>query len=355
VDAAQGGPPRVSVIVRTRDRPRLLAEALESLRRQTMTDFETVLVNDGSAGGLERALLEPAPGRALRVVTPGPPGGRSRALNAGLAAARGRFVAYLDDDDLYLPEHLETLVRFLEGSDEYRAAYTSVEQIEQTLGGDGGYHDAGLRTTYGYAFDAGRLLSSNTIPIIALMHERALVDEVGSFDESFDLFEDWDFLIRLSAKHRFHHIAKVTAVYRVRDDGSNATSSAPWLSETSQQARRQLFAKHWPRRTVESEMALVDGWAREGWTLGQSLAAKDRDLAALRRQLADVEGRLKKAEAEILDFGADAARQTQASGEREAALAVECNHLRALVDQTMSSLAWRLFTPWWKLKGLLKK
>lgn len=355
MDAAHGGPPRVSVIVRTKDRPRLLAEALDSLRRQTMTDFETVLVNDGSASAVERAVGDTAPGRSLRVVTPGPPGGRSRALNAGVAAARGRFVAYLDDDDLFLPEHLETLARFLEGSDEYRVAYTAVEQIEQTLGADGGYHDGNLRTTYGHAYEGGKLLSSNYIPIIALMHERALVNEVGGFDETFDLFEDWDFLIRLSAAHRFHHIPKVTAVYRVRDDGSNATSSTPWLGEKSQQARRQLFDKHWSRRTVVSEMALVDGWARESWTLGQSLAAKDGELRDLRSELAVAHGRLKKAESEILDFRADAARQTQASGEREAALAVENTHLRSVVTQMTSSVAWRLFTPWWKLKGLLKK
>ncbi len=351
MDAAPGGPPRVSVIVRTKDRPRLLAEALDSLRRQTMTDFETILVNDGSESALERALLGPAPGRTLRVVRPETPGGKSRALNAGLAAARGRFVAYLDDDDLYLPEHLETLVRFLEGSDEYRVAYTSVEQIEQTLGENGRYHDAGRRTTYGHAFDAARLLSSNFIPIIALMHERALVDDVGSFDEGFDLFEDWDFLIRLSAARRFHHVAKVTAVYRVRNDGSNATSSAPWLSETSQEARRKLFAKHWVRRTVESEMAFVDGYAREEWESKK----RDESLAAKEQELLDLEGRLKRAEAALLELRGDAARQTQASGEREAALAVENSRLSTLVDQMTSSVAWRLFTPWWKLKELLKK
>ena len=118
--------PLVSVIVRTRDRPALLAEALASLRAQTLRDFETIVVADGG----ERPpaeLLAPAPGEGgLTLVHRAPPHGRARALNAGLDAARGRFVAYLDDDDLFLPDHLATLARFLAGSDAYRVAYTDV-------------------------------------------------------------------------------------------------------------------------------------------------------------------------------------------------------------------------------------
>jgi glycosyltransferase involved in cell wall biosynthesis len=94
--------PRVSVVVRTKDRPRLLGEALASLRAQTFQDFEVIVVNDG---GVPPAGLDPA-GAGLRVVTTEPPHGRSRALDTGLRAARGRFVAYLDDDDLFLPHHL---------------------------------------------------------------------------------------------------------------------------------------------------------------------------------------------------------------------------------------------------------
>jgi glycosyltransferase involved in cell wall biosynthesis len=283
-------------------------------------------------------------------------------LNAGLAAARGRYVAYLDDDDLFLPEHLEMLVKFLDGSDEYRVAYTSVEQIEQTLGEDGRYRDAASRTTYGRAFDAARLLSSNYIPIIALMHDRALVEKAGAFDESFDLFEDWDFLIRLSRTNRFRHIPKVTAVYRVRDDGSNATEIAPWRGQKAQEARRRLFARHWSLRTPESEMALVDSFDGDRCEadsrargLQEMLTARDRDLHELRARLGEAHARLSRAESDLLSLRADAARQTQVSGEREAALAVECNRLRGIVEQMTTSLAWRLFTPWWKLKSLLKK
>lgn len=335
----QAGAPRVSVLLRTKDRPGLLAEALDSLRAQTFTDFETVLVNDG--GPLPAGLLDRAPGRGVREVSPPPPGGRTRALNAGLAAARGTYVAYLDDDDLYLPAHLETLVRFLDGSDEYRAAYTSVRQIEHVLGDDGRYRDGSEITVYGRPFDAARLLYKNDIPLIGLAHHRALAEEAGGFDETFEQFEDWDFLIRLSARTRLHHLPSVTAVYRVRNDRSNITAARPWHAAEAQNIRRLLFEKHAARRSASTEMALVDSFESEA---GEASA---RSVAAL----AAAAGR----EAGLRASSAEAAHRAEESLAREQALAAENVRLRATLDAMNRSLAWRLFTPWWKLKELLKK
>lgn len=380
----QAGAPRVSVILRTKDRPGFLAEALDSLRRQTISDFETVVVNDG--GPISPALLEPAPGRALRIVAPPAPGGRTRALNAGLAAARGTYVAYLDDDDLLLPEHLETLARFLDGSDEYKAAYTSVRQVEQLLGDDGRYRDGRELTVYGRPFDAARLLYKNDIPLIGLAHRRALAEEIGGFDETFDQFEDWDFLIRLSTRTRFHHLPAVTAVYRLRSDASNISAAQPWHSGDAQSARRRLFEKHAALRSASTEMALVDSLESDTYTLRdaaaasrteaealqQGLASSRAEVEALRLGLADARARIEgdrqvlaaaaARETELLSSRAHAARQTEESATREQALAVENVRLQAevarlyaTVDAMNRSLAWRLFTPWWKLKEFLKR
>jgi glycosyltransferase involved in cell wall biosynthesis len=351
VDQAEA--PRVSVLVRTKDRPALLAEALDSLRRQTFTDFETVLVNDG--GPIPAALLAPAPGRALRVVEPAAPGGRTRALNTGLSAARGTYVAYLDDDDLYLPAHLETLVRFLDGSDEYRAAYTSVRQIEQVLGDDGRYRDGRVLTVYGRPFDAARLLYKNDIPLIGLAHRRALADDAGGFDESFDQFEDWDFLIRLSARTRLHHIPSVTAVYRVRNDASNITAAQPWHSGDTQTARRRLFEKHASRRSASTEMALVDSLEGDTYALRDAAAASRAEAETLRRTIVEARAMLEEAVARETEVRGRAGRQAEESATREQALAVENARLNGLLAAVQRSLVWRFFTPWWKLKELLKR
>ena len=355
-----GEAPRVSVLLRTKDRPGFLAEALDSLRRQTFSDFETIIVNDG--GPIPAALLEPVPGRAIRVLALPAPGGRTRALNTGLAAARGTYVAYLDDDDLYLPEHLETLVRFLDGSDEYRAAYTSVRQIEQVLGDDGRYRDGREITVYGRPFDAARLLYKNDIPLIGLAHRRALAEEIGGFDETFDQFEDWDFLIRLSARTRFHHLPVVTAVYRLRNDASNITAAQAWHSGDAQTARRRLFEKHAARRSASTEMALVDSLESDTYALRDAAAASRAEAEALRLGLAKALAAATAHEAYLLSSRADTAHLAGKSAAREDALAVEnvrlqaeAARLSATVDAMNRSLAWRLFTPWWKFKELLKR
>lgn len=345
--------PLVSVIVRTRDRPALLGEALASLRAQTLRDFETLVVADGGAEP-PAEILAPAPGDGgLTLVHRAPPHGRALALNAGLDAARGRFIAYLDDDDLFLPDHLETLSRFLGGSDAYRVAYTDVEQVEQALGPDGRYHPGRRLVVYGQPFDPDRLLSSNYISLIGLMH--AATDL--RYDESFDILEDWDFMLRLAERGRFHRIAGITAIYRVRDDQSNATTVTPWHGVEAEAARRRLFAKHWHRHTVATQTALVDSFQNEAWLLRSQRAAIEERLSAdlsaeraraerLEAELGEVARRLAQVEADLRSFRGDASRQLQAAGERESALL-------ATLQQIYASTSWRTLSRWWRFKAKL--
>ncbi|MBK9963731.1 MAG: glycosyltransferase [Holophagales bacterium] len=363
MDAAQPSP-RVSVILRTKDRPDLLAEALASLRAQTFADFETVLVNDG--GPLPEALLAPAPGRGLRVVVPPAPGGRTRALNAGLAAARGGWVAYLDDDDVYLPGHLAALEAARAAG--ARAAHTSVRQTRQERGADGSFHDGATITTYDRPLDAGRILLKNDVPLLALGHERALADAAGGFDPAFDLFEDWDFLIRLSRLVPVAHVPEVTAVYRVRA-GSNVTETTPWGSPAAEAARRRLYAKHAAAVTPEAMVAFVDGvvgdleaaLGRESFLVGE-YARAEAEANGARAALDAQAARAARLESELAATREDASRFREESATREQSLAVQNSHLHADLakrDATLEAIyrsrVWRFFTPWWRLRERLRK
>lgn len=381
--------PLVSVVVRTKDRPAFLAEALGSLRAQTFAGFEVVLVDDGTLPP-PADVRSPPPGVGLTVVRPEPPGGRTRALNAGVAAARGRWVSYLDDDDLYLPRHLELLVAALERAGAPGAAYTDAVLVRQVRGEDGAYRDGERFPIFGREFDADRLLFSNYVPLVCLMHERSLWEAAGGFDVAFDLYEDWEFLIRLARRTPFVRVPEATALYRIRDDGTNATTAAPWRSAASDAARAAVYRKHRSLQTPETAADLVDGYEREL----QAAVAREREafeaFARLREEsgaervrlggeIDALHARVGELSAEVSALQGLVATERQAAEGREAALSAErdaraaeaaalarhrdevaaerdaqaarADALQATVDRMTSSLAWRLFTPYWKLQA----
>ncbi|MCJ7508208.1 MAG: glycosyltransferase, partial [candidate division Zixibacteria bacterium] len=148
--------------------------------------------------------------------------GPSAARNTGFKQARGKYIAYLDDDDIYYPNHLETLVVFLERSN-YKVAYTDSYQASQTWITDR-YVTIDKEIKYNFDFDRQKFLVGNYIHIISIVHKKELLDEVGLFDEGLETHEDWDLCIRLSQKYDFYHIKAATAEFRTRDDMSSATS-----------------------------------------------------------------------------------------------------------------------------------
>jgi len=205
--------PFFSVIIPTHDRPDDLAEALASLAGQTFTDFEAVVVDDGerdAAGVVEACGLE-----RVRLVRTSGHVGPSAARNAGLAAARGRVVAYLDDDDWYLPGHLAAHAACYGAAPSLRVVYSDAER--RLVGEAGETADV----PHSRDFDADALLVENYIPILCLSHHRACLDETGPFEPSLTYLEDWDLFIRLALHWPFRHLAEVTAAYRERAAGGN--------------------------------------------------------------------------------------------------------------------------------------
>jgi LmbE family N-acetylglucosaminyl deacetylase len=289
--------PKISVVVRTRDRPALLAEALGSLAAGAYRRVEVVLVNDGGEPP-EPPADYPLP---LVRVDLAENRGRAAAAGAGVEQAGGDFVAFLDDDDLAAPEHLATLAGLV-GDSGVRVAYTDAAVGVYELagrdsgggagGGGGGWVCAERRLPYSRDFDPDLLLLDNYIPFNTLLIERALFAEVGPFDQELPFFEDWDFLIRLAARVAFHHHPRVTCEYRhFRGAGHHVLGESPRGRSDFLTMKARVLAKHAALLPPERLARAVDTLRRERVESAEAAAALGREADRLREERADLEDR----------------------------------------------------------------
>ena len=248
------GPAPVAVVVRTRNRPALLADALASLRAQTARPARVVIVNDGGASVCSVAepfrdafelSLEELPERR----------GRSAAANHGVETAREDLVAFLDDDDRLFPDHFERLIA-AHRSGPQPVVYSDAVTVLYRWEGD--EWKPGPRTLqYSLDFDPDYLLLANYIPLHTLLMPRALYRKLKGFDASLDFSEDWDFLIRASFETSFRHLRAVTCEYRVfEEQGDHSHAKAG--SSGFQGARRQIYERYASRRTEEGLARVLD-------------------------------------------------------------------------------------------------
>lgn len=240
------GPAPVAVVVRTRNRPALLAESLESLRAQSARPAQVVVINDGGASVC--SVVEPFRDAFEVTVVELPDRlGRSAAANRGVEAATEDLVAFLDDDDSCFPDHFERLVSAHRAGPEpvvYSDAVTVVYRRE----GDE-WTESSRTLQYSLDFDPDYLLLANYIPLHTLLLPRALYRRLAGFDEKLEYSEDWDFLIRASFETSFRHVRAVTCEYRVFEAESGDSTHAAAGSEAFQSARRQIYERYASRRT----------------------------------------------------------------------------------------------------------
>ncbi|MCF7977243.1 MAG: glycoside hydrolase family 99-like domain-containing protein [Chromatiaceae bacterium] len=241
--------PLVSVLIRTTGREELTT-ALDSIAAQTYPNLEVVLVDVLGGQSLE---LESSCSRIpLTLISKTKPLKRSRACNTALAAAKGTYISFLDDDDWLFPDHIERLVAAVEASTA-AAAYSGVECRQ-----DDGTGNWQLLSTYNHSPDLQRLIVDNYLPIHSVLFERRLVGQALQFDERFDLYEDWDFWLQLAALTPLEHVDRITAIYRI------AATSGFGLQDggaASRDAYKNVITKWHTHWNTEQLVALARGAA----------------------------------------------------------------------------------------------
>jgi GT2 family glycosyltransferase len=217
--------PRVSAIVPAYNSVRYLPEAIDSVLAQTYRDFEIIVVDDGSTDGTQGVLARY--GDRIRVVRQSNQGSAA-ARNAGILAARGEFIAFLDADDLWLPQKLERQMRLFGERPEIGWVYSDYREFDESgLGTRSFFEREGLRhPPEGWVLPA---LAEGCITWTTTVVMRAsCFHEAGLFDPVFPRAQDYDMWLRLAARFPVACVAEVLALYR-RHQAQVTTKSRPGL------------------------------------------------------------------------------------------------------------------------------
>ena len=201
--------PAVSIITSTYNRAQILKRAIDSVRRQTFTDWEMNIVGDCTPDDTAEVIASYRDDRLRFFNLPekSPPGshGAIAKNHAIQKMSRGRYIAYLDDDDAYRPEFLATMMTYLVAHPEAPFVYCRCMDRDKHTGRKI-WGNPFQRWMHGYSKE--KLRRYNFIDTDCVVHARALLDEVGFWDPSF-YFDDYELWLRVSEKYDLSYINKV--------------------------------------------------------------------------------------------------------------------------------------------------
>ncbi len=204
----------ISVIIPTYNYARFLGEAIDSVLAQTLPPLEIIVVDDGSTDDTTELLA--AYGDRIRVLRQKNQG-VGMARNAGIAAARGDYLAFLDSDDAWYPCKLELQMQRFAEQPELGLVHCGAETIDSqgrtlamTTGGmEGHVAEAMLRLDREVIMPQG---SSIVVP-------KGVAEEIGGYDVRLPPSEDWDFCYRIAARYPIGYVREVLVRYRLHGSG----------------------------------------------------------------------------------------------------------------------------------------
>lgn len=225
--------PTVSVIIPSWNRAATLGPAVASALLQSYAPTQVIVADDGSTDGtaamLAARFAEPLAEGRLRHL-PLPHGGVSAARNAGLEAATGEIIAYLDSDNRWDPDHLLMACAALLTRPEAPMAYTALARHNLA----DGWSDLLFEP-----FDRAALEAANTIDLNAVVHPRKALERTGGFDTALTRLVDWDLILRLTEQAQALAVPVITGHYLLAGGGADNIT----LTEDSEPNMAKIRAK----------------------------------------------------------------------------------------------------------------
>ncbi len=239
--------PKVSVVIPTYNRLQMVKEAVESVLVQDFEDFELIVVDDGSTDGTAEAIREY--GGRVRLIEHPHNRGVSAARNTGILHSRGKYIAFLDSDDLWVKGKLKIQVNFLDENPQYPLCYTDEIWIRKGKR----VNPMKKHSKYsGWIFE--KCLPLCIISPSSAMMRKTLFQKVGLFDEALPVCEDYDFWLRVSVRFPIFFINKKLIIKR--GGHPDQLSQRSWGNDRYRVIALEKLLSEFPLKEQEREMVL---------------------------------------------------------------------------------------------------
>ena len=204
--------PTVSVIIHTFNNEKFIAETIESVLKQTYNDYEIIVVDDGSEDGTRDVLLPYMQDIRYHYKENG---GIASAKNAGISLSSAEFIAFLDHDDLWVPDKLKIQMEHFNNNPQVGLVYAKYTSFR-----DG--KELRTKPEKGYSgWIFKELLSKSFIQTSTVVVKRECLNAVGPYDESFTLGDEYDMFLRVAKRFQCGFVDKELTRYRVHETNAS--------------------------------------------------------------------------------------------------------------------------------------
>ncbi|WP_025209156.1 glycosyltransferase [Hippea sp. KM1] len=220
--------PKVSVILPTYNREKTVSRAIESVLAQTFTDFELIIIDDGSTDNTKE-IVNKFKDERIVYVRYNENRERSAARNSGIKISRGKYIAFLDSDDEWIRDKLKKQVNLVENSKEnVGVVYTGYTQVWDNLNGrkiTNPFIDS-VEKLEGNIYE--ELKKGDFVLPSSVLVKKKVFEKVGLFDEKIYAGEAWDLWVRISEKFLFSFIEEPLVVRYINNDSLSGFSFDPF-------------------------------------------------------------------------------------------------------------------------------
>jgi len=262
--------PKVSVIIPTHNRLPMLKEAVRSVLAQDFEDFELIVVDDGSTDGTSEEMKQF--GGRVKVIEHEENRGVSAARNRGALHAKGKYIAFLDSDDMWVKGKLKIQVAFLDDNPHYPLCYTDEIWIRR------GKRVNPMKKHSKYSgWILEKCLPLCIISPSSAMMRKNLFSKVGLFDEALPVCEDYDFWLRISSRFPIFFINKKLIIKR--GGHSDQLSNRSWVNDRYRVIALEKLLSEPHLKPDEREMVLEE-MKRKCQVLSKGFVKRGNELEA---------------------------------------------------------------------------